>query len=307
MLRSIDLMKYVMALSVIAIHVSATCAMAYPPVVRWFIWLAVPFFFGTTGYLLRRSHKENRAELRHRALRVGKVWLLWVLLYLPFALLWYRHAGHGITADVRDYFVMLLETGTAPNAYHLWYLYALIFALAIMALCVPLSNRRLLLLFVLFSGIYVVNFYQLATPFINTLCDRPLAGGMYVIGGMLLYELKQRISPRALMATGCLLLEAGYLLFASGLPFWRLLSALGVIGCCLTVTIRRGGDAFFLALRRQSMWIYYIHPAVIILLKINRQSALYPSLALVSVVCMLLALILYKIGEKWPPINFLVK
>lgn len=49
----VDLMKYVMALAVIAIHNSALLkTLDYPEVFAWLIRLTVPFFFIISGFFL---------------------------------------------------------------------------------------------------------------------------------------------------------------------------------------------------------------------------------------------------------------
>lgn len=92
--NSIDLMKFIFALLVIAIH--------FPPlvdisnIVNWALIqfvarLAVPFFFICSGYLLFRktdlaNKEKTQARIKRYTLRIIKMLIIWYLLYFPLIL-----------------------------------------------------------------------------------------------------------------------------------------------------------------------------------------------------------------------------
>lgn len=95
----IDLVKFLMALAVVAIHVQAIyvalplritdfAAQSFSRDFKWFIELAVPFFFMSTGYLLATRRPDASAVVR-RCIKLARLYGSWLLIYLPLSVTYY--------------------------------------------------------------------------------------------------------------------------------------------------------------------------------------------------------------------------
>ncbi|MCI8506763.1 MAG: serine racemase VanT catalytic subunit [Lachnospiraceae bacterium] len=128
----LDRFRLLAAFLVIAIHVSPLSAIS--PEADFFLTrvlarLAVPFFFLVTGYFVlgEDSHSLFPSRLRRFLLKTSLLYLFSVVLYLPFGI----YAGHyrGLTAG--GFLRMVFFDGTF---YHLWYFPACILGVFLAAL-----------------------------------------------------------------------------------------------------------------------------------------------------------------------------
>lgn len=142
-LQNFDLAKMVCALLVICIHASpADGASAW---VRFYVTdvmarIAVPLFYGMTGYLFFgrllyengriKACTENRRRLLRQTLRTATLYLGWSAAYLLIVQIpdWY-HAGWWGLYVVKDYLVALIFRG---SYYHFWYLLAMLYAMPVL-------------------------------------------------------------------------------------------------------------------------------------------------------------------------------
>lgn len=133
----LDILKFIMAISVVAIHTEPL-----PIRLGWdidaaklcssFIYLAVPFFFLCSGFLIR-DHAETETQfeaaiLKH-SLKSLKLYLLWSLIYLPLAVYFYMHVQGTMLDYANDYLRGLLFRGEHYNSWMLWYLLSLVYGL----------------------------------------------------------------------------------------------------------------------------------------------------------------------------------
>lgn len=131
---AIDIAKYVSALLVVAIH-------TYPfeeisPVFNTFFLstvcrLAVPFFFTVSAFFFLRKYNgrslEDTQPLMDYLRRVGQLYLVWTVIYLPYTIWNYASTGfswYNIFSYLRDF----LLNG---SYYHLWFLPALMLGMVI--------------------------------------------------------------------------------------------------------------------------------------------------------------------------------
>src|SRR5690606_23055977 len=122
----LDYFKIVAAVLVIAIHTGPL--MSYSEYADFLLTsilarLAVPFFFMVSGFLLFRkiASKPDEAKdiLRSYAFRIGLIYIISTLLYVPLNL----YAGH--YAEGISLFSLLSDLIFNGTFYHLWYLPAL--------------------------------------------------------------------------------------------------------------------------------------------------------------------------------------
>lgn len=134
---AIDVAKYVAAMLVVAIHTFPFVDFS-PAFNLFFIStigrLAVPFFFVCSSFFLFR--KINRVHLRSIQareilkkwfIRIGVLYLIWTVIYLPYTIWNYAEAGFsvsGLLGWIRDFFLN-------GSYYHLWFLPALMLGMVI--------------------------------------------------------------------------------------------------------------------------------------------------------------------------------
>jgi len=138
---AIDLVKFVCSLFVVAIHVapfgnagSAFQQTANFVLAKYLSRIAVPFFLMSTGFLVFRKagQGEDAAAygIRH-AKRIWRLYVLWSLIYLPFAArIVLRDYGGGLMS-IAAYARNFVFDGSYA---HLWYLNASAFAVCLVSI-----------------------------------------------------------------------------------------------------------------------------------------------------------------------------
>lgn len=132
---ALDIAKFISAFLVICIHTGPLLDINETGnfiLVQIIARIAVPLFFIISGFLFfaklddKREWNDYRniAALKHYVLRLGKIYLLWSLLYLPFNYLLVRGDGFHTMTLIR-YLRDFCFTG---SYYHLWFLPALMVA-----------------------------------------------------------------------------------------------------------------------------------------------------------------------------------
>lgn len=155
----IDVIKFIMAFAVVSIHAPEYLwpeARVYPEFFRWFIRLAVPFFFIVSGFLIQgkldtmNGIEEQSTYLRKRSLHIFRIWCVWLLIYLPLTVWGNLHSNAPVSEIVRNYFENVVFTGRSLYAQPLWFLYSMAIAFMIWSVVVHwLSKTGLLILFCL--------------------------------------------------------------------------------------------------------------------------------------------------------------
>lgn len=148
--HSIDCVKLVMAVFVVAIHTSAyNC---YPQ--AWvnmigtaLISLAVPFFFVASGFLL--WHKLVEATIEQKLDRIQKwlkktirLYLVWTFIFLPYAIYGFARENLSITKSIIFYIRNILLVGENYWSWPLWYLLAMIVAGGILYVVVRIRCKQ---------------------------------------------------------------------------------------------------------------------------------------------------------------------
>ncbi len=150
---AIDIAKYISALLVVYIHtfplldISETANMF---ILQAVCRIAVPFFFTVSAFLFFRRidvqagwrDAVNLAQLKHFLRRIGLLYLVWTIIYLPYTAI-QVHNGASILRWIFDCFFN-------GSYYHLWFLPALMLSVLIVyMLYLKLGMRKSLILCVL--------------------------------------------------------------------------------------------------------------------------------------------------------------
>ena len=98
----LDITKMIMAFMVIGIHVkmNSVCAATVPTILEFIMGSAVSFFFITSGFLLQSKiiRKNNsRTVLKGTFIRILRLYIIWILLYLPISIIYYTTSTSPMT------------------------------------------------------------------------------------------------------------------------------------------------------------------------------------------------------------------
>lgn len=134
--NSIDLFKLFMAVAVVAIHTNPIINWTNQAAIRVIVIIeewAVPFFFIASGFFLfctmKRPYKDSLARIDNYIIKIVKMYCAWTVISLPVIIYGYVISGNGVISCILSFFKYFLFVGKLYNAYHLWYLLSLIYAL----------------------------------------------------------------------------------------------------------------------------------------------------------------------------------
>lgn len=131
--NAIDLFKFIFSIAVVAIHTDPLLGFEEHiiyKIYQSFIYLAVPFFFVSSGFLMYQASGAGKDQcLLGQIKKYINIYLIWSVIYLPLAIYHYIDTGMDFTSAVIDYFIGLCFIGEHFNSYILWYILSMIFAL----------------------------------------------------------------------------------------------------------------------------------------------------------------------------------
>ena len=311
-LPGVDLIKYIMAFAVVAIHFEASegAGFTFPPIIKWLNAAAVPFFFLCSGFLLRRKLasidllQERKAVIFKRVRKLLRLWCCWLLICLPMTV--YALRNDTLSGALKTYFFQLGTRGWELHAAPLWFLYSMIWIFLAIALLQTVKNYKAILL----SLFMVIGFSnRLSTHsnialllHIKTLTGNTLGGGIPILAGMFLYEYRHRIT----ILFSVLTLILSLTLFFLDLPYSNHTAGITFFSLALQLPLKSSGT--LLGLRAQSMWIYYTHEFVLFLLfsilGLRTAVAPYPLIAIAFGLAAGLAYILFRL-QRHPKCGFI--
>ena len=154
---SVDLVKFIMAIFVVAIHTLqpfiATLPIVWSKILNFLIGLAVPFFFVTSGFLLCeklkvKDYSEKLLYMRKWLKRTLRLYIIWTIIYLPYAILGFYKDNIGLLKSVLVYIRNVVFVGENYLSWPLWYLLAMIVAGLIYYAILLIRPKRFLLVLV---------------------------------------------------------------------------------------------------------------------------------------------------------------
>lgn len=137
--KSIDCLKFVLSIFVIGIHTPGPFSgTPFGLGIQIVIFtLAVPLFFAITGFFFYGKLQKNydTETIKHYCWRLGKLYLVWTLLYIPHIIIDYQnHQGWGM---LENGIVVLIRNIFFLGSYNqLWYLLAAIWGGILLSCCV---------------------------------------------------------------------------------------------------------------------------------------------------------------------------
>ncbi len=167
-IAGIDIIKFFMAFAVIAIHsrvIGLRGGSEWPQFIEYFIYLAVPFFFIISGYLLayKLSNRDFsgincQVFFRKRSLMLFRIFFCWLVIYLPLAVYTYSLEGVPFTTAFFGYIYKVILSGHSLWAWQLWFIYSMAWILLFMSY-LRFSKGNLIALAAVFCLISMVNWW----------------------------------------------------------------------------------------------------------------------------------------------------
>lgn len=321
-IAGIDVVKFLMALCVVALHVPHMVdddTSLYPFCFQWVITLAVPFFFACSGYLTARKLKEQLSELEGDAYLMKRVaylfrlLIVWNLFYLPFTLIDYYNSNVSFSDAIGGIVFSLLAKGNTVIGYVLWYVYAL--SIVLLLLRYVYNNRFytvcLALAFVanmIFVRLYADSLQSTpAGTFVYDFCSSALGGGLFFFSGYFVAKLPSR--PIVFLLVGLIALALSYLAVVYSIRFNRLIGGFALL--CLALSVpsfdKPNLTTYF---RKASMWVYFLHPLVLLFLfdyfNVRSLIGLGCSVIVSWIASLIVAEVVMRLARKYPALNKLV-
>lgn len=134
--QGLDTLKVMLAILVICRHCGQTyCnrdnhSLLYVVLVCGLSTMAVPTFFMISGFLFFSGEATGK-RLKRQVYRILKLYLVWVIIYMPFIIRNLIIEGHSFKSGTISFFQNLFFSSPI---YHLWYLPALVVALPVVYL-----------------------------------------------------------------------------------------------------------------------------------------------------------------------------
>lgn len=164
----IDVMKFVMAIFVVAIHTHPENSIVNPiilNIINSIYSLAVPFFFVASGFFVYNKIKTRDYEgrlkyMRSWIYRIVRLYFIWTLIYLPYAIIGFKKDELELTKCVVVYLRNVIFVSENYLSWPLWYLLALIVGGSIVYLMLKLKIK-----------LYTMSCVALLLVFIGILID----------------------------------------------------------------------------------------------------------------------------------------
>lgn len=255
-----------------------------------------------------------------------RIYLLWILCYLPLAL--YEYFTN-ITPWYKDLFYYIrgvAVVGETPYAWPLWYMLALIVSVSMIYIFRTHGLKLfhiwrigigLMLVGYIFEQTYistnpVIHFITHGVAFVfGTISRNGIFEGLAIVStGMLMRKYYGRIKHP--FSFGILFLCIGYILMTANLPFELFFSGTGWF--LVTVSVPLKDSTLFKSLRIDSVFVYFTHMFIVFAVsKTLQQFLLYQSIYLswllifIAAICLALCLNFLRHRKLFTWINLLIE
>lgn len=293
-LYAIDVMKYIMAFCVIAIHTTPLKDIDNDTISRLYeaaVSIAVPFFFLSSGYLIGRKI-QNKKEVddvlvERQQKKIIRYYVIWTMVYLPLTIWGFYKAGDGFIKSLIQFIRNMLFRGENYYSWPLWYLLSAVYGLTVLKLLVGRQKETkkfdfysiviiCFCMFMHFATDYIVNLNTTnnVVMMFSLLLEKTIGEGRlfsgvyYILLGNLIAKSEYHIDKIYLLA----IFIASYLIvaFTSFLP-------IKVIMCItfflLVISFKVTGNGIYF--RRTSTIMYYTHMIVFFALNIIANKEMY--------------------------------
>lgn len=327
--NGLDLFKIIMAGLVVGIHAGYIVdSQDYPPVVQLLQASALPFFFITSGFLLEnkilKNEQREESVLKQSLLKNTRIYLLWMLCYLPIALFVYCNNQEPWQIDVLNYFRGLIFVGETPYSWPLWYMLALIVSVLVILILRRLHFKAFgiwvagLLLTV--AGYLLKEHAGSTYPIVHTLARVTLLlfgtftrnglfeGLVLVSTGVLIRKYIAKIPDSPLLPIS--LLAIAFCLYLLQLPVAVFIS--GTAFFLIAISMHLKDATCYKTLRVESMFVYFTHMFFIFFINTFLKESIVGESLYLTWICVFLAafilsMILNRLRARYSVINYFIE
>mgnify|MGYP005752558517 CR=1 FL=1 len=279
---ALDVFKLIFAFAVVAIHIDPLVNMAGSTIYKVYkslIYLAVPFFFTVSGFLMGEKlslmdNSEAEDEFLNRLIKkYVHLYLIWTLIYAPLAVWHYIYENMQVLAVVKSVVIGFFWFGENYNSWILWYLlssvYSLIFIYVLRKLNISYSHILIVGTIIALIAIFLVDYKNGLFEFPGTIgivCGkiskvgaRVTTGFFYLPLGIVL-SLKKNGNSRGTLWGGIIIgimFEVVSLGYGFIYELGRALATIGIVCALVNVMLKPGKQ--YLLFRKLSSDLYYWH------------------------------------------------
>lgn len=291
--NGLDVVKFVMAIFIVTIHAHPLSDISYNwnyALTQGIARIGVPFFFVTSAFLLFRKMKLNcldKGRIKRYLWHIFRLYVVWTVIYLPIIVYTGIIKGkHGMLMGV---FATIRNTIMSGSYLQLWFLQALIVsAIIIVALlhfhvsvkriflltgslyCIALLGEAYYSVFDFFfpQGSAMYTFWHYLAKIFVTPRDGICFGALYFFMGAYLSSVKAKLSMRHIkwgMLIFFILLmvevmQGSFIGLTRASDVYIFLVPLTYYVFLYAKNMSLKNSPIWLYLRKQSMYIFYIHP-----------------------------------------------
>lgn len=306
--KIIDCLKLLMAFLVVGIHVGKVAEYQYPDCLEFLTRIAVPFFFGVSGFLSYNS--AVCGKLINSLYKYFYYFLIWVIVYVLFAAACYLKNDSFDVVIQYFSFRCFFITGEPPMAWHLWYLHAMILLILVISLCFRIKvksiNRFLFFLWIIsiiilvlreitdYSGIWESDILHYLS--MNHYQNALFTGLPVFLTGMVVAAVSDKIRQNLnTFIASVLLFSVSFILFLFGLHLYVVVSSLSMLLFVLSVNINIGIETNII--RELSKYVFFLHLIFVFLLR-SRFNNVYFLWVFVIAATLIVSLLLILTNNK---------
>ena len=262
-----------MALFVVGVHVNAFFDCKSDTLYA-LLNLAVPFFFVSSGFLLQNKIEKElntNTVLRKNIYKILRLYLVWIVIYLPISLYVYWNNDESMMRDFYNYLHLVLFIGETKFAWNLWYLHAMLVSLILLYVFIKL-RVKILYIWIIAISLMVLGYYlkvglDSSHHLFKNICEfnkklfvNPNRNGLYegfalISTGIMIRKYFSRLNH--CLFVGAILLGFYYLLSIYNLPLNLLFGGAGLF--LVAIYFRLNDHTIYPQFRIYSMLIYFLH------------------------------------------------
>lgn len=273
--NSIDCAKVLFAVFVVGIHTlapfTATLSIEAQRVTTALLSMAVPFFFVASGFLLGNKLNSTDREgqlvyLKKWIYRIGRLYLLWTLIYLPYAIYGFSLEKLSFIKSVAIYTRNIILVGENYWSWPLWYLLAMFIAGCIIYLLLRINIQRrywyIIAVILAFGGVLIdelhannwggVNLYY---SIFKTTRNGFFIGFPYIALGVFISSHGVRLHQIGLFV----LLMIGFAAQLFDIPLSNFVTIYALFALILGLHLPTRKDDLYINMRLSSSIIYFTH------------------------------------------------
>ncbi len=277
----VDVLKFVMAILVIAIHTDPLIGVEDSVVTLFgknILNLAVPFFFLESGFFLGKKLQEESDELSKIKIikqcrnRLFKLYCIWTAVYLPITIIHFVLEKDGFVRSVLLFIDGFFLLGENYNSWMLWYLLSSIYALSLLVYLikrtVPFKVIMIISVLILLLG-YSIDAFVLMESLPSYLEKVRLLIRYSIVNGRLfrgffflpcgIFISKVRLNSKKSIWSFTWLVLFVISWYTTGILKSLLVTIYSVLFVLIVNTVQLRNHRIYAFLRRSSTIVYFIH------------------------------------------------